>query len=564
MWIIDGQLISHNMFINSGKNRFTRDRKNGRKGSDHGGGGGKASILGDGVVEPDSGLVQSSERVPRRGLLRRSKTLNIPTMCEPPVSSQIQIGNCELGTTTPEDILTGIAHNVFTIHFEASKKSFILSDTLRSATLSSTLGRVCNQRGIDMEKFLPQDLNGKILLPHIRLGDIPGGEVLFYKPSNEKFRDIDIYFMDEEVHQVARIDPHMDVELSTFLESEFKIQADEVTVELSSGIKIPMDAKMKDITELCIFKKKVDDPEGKKIQKKKFGARINVFSDSLKGVPEEVVTKRRELLGDVTKKSLLLSTKPLLLAQALTLIEHELFMAIPETELFGARWKKEEKEKLTPNVVNMINWFNQTTNWIKTQILLGLTPKERGIMIEKLISVAGYCQLLNNYNTVIEIVSSLGGQAIRRLKLSWDEISIEFMEKWENILTFFSPETNYTKLRDAHVEILAGTSDPLRCASLPYIGIILEDLLKLEEIPNVNSRVKQVNWAKMQKISGQFHLVRSLQSKRYNFVIENVEEIQELIYFLTSDGLAILPEKEQGVWSKLLEESPKRKTTGVS
>lgn len=47
------------------------------------------------------------------------------------------------------------------------------------------------------------------------------------------------------------------------------------------------------------------------------------------------------------------------LAQALTCIEHELFVNLPEAELIGSGWKKKNKSKLTPHVVAMISWFNR-------------------------------------------------------------------------------------------------------------------------------------------------------------------------------------------------------------
>jgi hypothetical protein len=49
------------------------------------------------------------------------------------------------------------------------------------------------------------------------------------------------------------------------------------------------------------------------------------------------------------------------LAQALTAIEHELFLSLHEEELLGIEWKKKNKHIRAPNVVSMINWFNRVS-----------------------------------------------------------------------------------------------------------------------------------------------------------------------------------------------------------
>lgn len=64
-------------------------------------------------------------------------------------------------------------------------------------------------------------------------------------------------------------------------------------------------------------------------------------------------------------------------------------------------------------------------------------------------------------------------------------------------------------------------SDKSRSAALPYIGIILEDLLKLDELPQLSEDRVYINWSKMQKVAVNFHLVRTLQQRRYDF-----EEVQ--------------------------------------
>jgi len=45
--------------------------------------------------------------------------------------------------------------------------------------------------------------------------------------------------------------------------------------------------------------------------------------------------------------------------------------------LLEARWTKEKKHILSPNVTMMTEFFNRMSMWLGTEILAGETPKDR-------------------------------------------------------------------------------------------------------------------------------------------------------------------------------------------
>jgi son of sevenless-like protein len=47
------------------------------------------------------------------------------------------------------------------------------------------------------------------------------------------------------------------------------------------------------------------------------------------------------------------------MARQLTLIEHDLFKSIKPAECVGQAWNKKDREKRAPNVLRMIQRFNQ-------------------------------------------------------------------------------------------------------------------------------------------------------------------------------------------------------------
>eukprot|EP01127_Copromyxa_protea_P000615 TRINITY_DN1052_c0_g2_i2.p1 TRINITY_DN1052_c0_g2~~TRINITY_DN1052_c0_g2_i2.p1 ORF type:complete len:1008 (+),score=147.20 TRINITY_DN1052_c0_g2_i2:41-3064(+) len=447
-----------------------------------------------GADELKSGLYRAKSSMDVKG----SRISEIKSRSRPMIKCNSD--DLESSQSEPMSLQTdGLAFNVFTIHFPGSKKTFVTNDSNRHETLAQILPNLCLQRSLQMKDYIPQDLNGKEIPLTMTLEEVPGGEIKFCKQRvAEVQKVINIHIVGDAPNEeflvpiLRKENQEDDRKLCTFLEDYNNLTTDDYIVKYASGVSLPIDIYLAHVLEdLYIYKRKV---EPTKPQKKLL---MNVFSDNYKGLAPELWQRRKELLGDPNKRSILLTLKPDEIAQALTAIEHELFLCIHEPELIGTDWKKKDRHVRAPNVVSMINWFNRTTNWIKTQILLGINAKERGAMIDKLIQTAQFCRLLRNYNTVIEIVSSLCGSVIRRLKQSWAEVSAESLATWANLSNYFSPETNYMKLREAHLEMI---SDKSLSAALPYIGIILEDLLKLDEVPQFSEDGFYVNWSKMQKV----------------------------------------------------------------
>eukprot|EP01127_Copromyxa_protea_P021694 TRINITY_DN7544_c0_g1_i1.p1 TRINITY_DN7544_c0_g1~~TRINITY_DN7544_c0_g1_i1.p1 ORF type:complete len:924 (+),score=148.73 TRINITY_DN7544_c0_g1_i1:40-2811(+) len=455
----------------------------------------------------------------------------------------------------PKTTLVGLAHRVFTINFQDTRKSVILTDTIRAQPLKEYLATICQQRGIDIYSFVPEDLNRKALSLDTLVGEIPGGEIFFCTvPEVTKERKITVHVEGGEDICVSVTKELEEYLVYQFLESSLETPREEFSVETPSGSTLGVETRFNQIQDdIEILHLKLTKTDVK--ARKTLGSRaMSVFGEAnFKNLPSELIQARKKYLRDPNAKSSILLFRADELAQALTAIEHELFTNIPSGELVGSGWKKKTKVKDTPHVVAMINWFNRITNWIKSEVMLGVTPKERGLIIERLISTAQYCKLFKNYNSLIEIVSALNGQAVRRLKQSWNEVPIESKEIYTKLEKFFSPVDNYAKLRKIHTEVI---SERVKSPAIPYIGIILEDLMKMDEIPNFTED-DYVNWSKMQRVAVNFQLVRTLQRKKYDFD-EFQSQAQDLMEFLASDSLVLLTESDQLVWSRLLEENKKK------
>jgi len=93
---------------------------------------------------------------------------------------------------------------------------------------------------------------------------------------------------------------------------------------------------------------------------------------------------------------------------------------------------------------------------------------------------------------------------------------------------------------------------------VPYIGVLLDDMMKLEELRNRDEN-QLINWNKMRKMATNFHFIRTIQAKRTEIIMKPT--LQLFVDFCQSEAFHPLNEKEQMSLSKLCE-PPKSKKSG--
>ena len=196
------------------------------------------------------------------------------------------------------------------------------------------------------------------------------------------------------------------------------------------------------------------------------------------------------------------------LARQLTLVEHELFRAIEPPELLFANWKRDAKRDLAPHVCAVIDHFNRTLRWATTEILSPPTVKLRRAALTKLVQVGVECRKLNNYNGVMEIVSALQSAPVQRLKQTWRGMAPKDLAQFQELVDAMDFVHHLKRYRD--------DLEKIEPPALPYIGLFLQDLLMLEEIP---TRARQdaglINVAKLRKLTAVVRRIQRLQARPY-------------------------------------------------
>ncbi|KAJ3447254.1 guanine nucleotide exchange factor [Anaeramoeba flamelloides] len=215
------------------------------------------------------------------------------------------------------------------------------------------------------------------------------------------------------------------------------------------------------------------------------------------------------------------------LARQMTLFEMGLFQRIEAKEFIKKRWSKKDK-KLTPNLIEMIQRFNNTSLWIVSTILSYEKVKMRSQIITKFIKCGKESIRLGNFNTAMEIVAGLNNSAIRRLRKSWALVLEEEIKDFEDFSVLLSSRKNSQNLRNAISEI-----DKNQKPLLPYLGMFLSDLTFIED-GNPDRKTENTNLINFKKINliGST-LVKILNFQKRSFNFKFIPEFQQFLSNLT-------------------------------
>ncbi|GAM22694.1 hypothetical protein SAMD00019534_058690 [Acytostelium subglobosum LB1] len=209
-------------------------------------------------------------------------------------------------------------------------------------------------------------------------------------------------------------------------------------------------------------------------------------------------------------------------ARQLTLIDFEIFSSIKPSELLNQSWNKPKLRHRSPNVMLIINRFNEISQWVASIILSFDKVKDRARVMSKIVKIAEYLMKpLNNFNTSMAILSGLNAASVHRLKFTKEEMPKHIQVTLADLQGQLSSAQAYKTYRD----ILAKSNPPC----LPYLGVCLTDLTFIEE-GNPDLIKGFINFSKRKLIYNAIFTVQSFQNTRYN--LHPVYQISKLLRVL--------------------------------
>ncbi|KAJ3102225.1 RasGEF [Phlyctochytrium planicorne] len=172
---------------------------------------------------------------------------------------------------------------------------------------------------------------------------------------------------------------------------------------------------------------------------------------------------------------------PTLIAQQLTLMEHNQFRKIRIEEFYCQAWNLPHAtgaQKSRSRLASLISWFNRVAYGVASEVVLQPKVKDRVGVLKRFIFIAHLCLKWNNFNTVFEIVAGLNLGAITRLKKTWKALPSKYWDVWNTLNRTVSDEGSYRTYRQA---IVALKDRKPEIPILPYLGVNLKDLTFAED-----------------------------------------------------------------------------------
>jgi hypothetical protein len=161
------------------------------------------------------------------------------------------------------------------------------------------------------------------------------------------------------------------------------------------------------------------------------------------------------------------------LAQQLTLIDFALYRDVAPSELLQNAWSNKKLRYRAPNLIGLAGRSTSLSFWVATLILYHNTQAQRIAMIVKMISLAEALRNLNNFHSLMAVVSGLNTSPIHRLKTHWAKVPKKSLRTLESLNALMTPDHSFSQYRAA----LGAASLP----ALPFVGVHLTDLTFLED-----------------------------------------------------------------------------------
>eukprot|EP00946_MAST-07B_sp_MAST-7B-sp1_P004620 g4620.t1 len=210
--------------------------------------------------------------------------------------------------------------------------------------------------------------------------------------------------------------------------------------------------------------------------------------------------------GDTMDTACLLNPKEV--ARQFSIVDHAIFCAIRVPECMHKAWTKPDRRTTeAPNIWKMIQRFEETVEWVTTQIVKQARMADRIFVLEWTIDVATEMLLLNNFHGAYAFFTALNGAPVKRLKQSRQRVHPKKSQCLEDLHRTFRPDQSCQSMRQA--------MSTARSPCIPHLGIFLGDLTVLDEFDMMIG--DKINFRKCRRIAGIIERLLEYQEDGYVF-----------------------------------------------
>ncbi|KAL6075923.1 hypothetical protein QOT17_003230 [Balamuthia mandrillaris] len=231
------------------------------------------------------------------------------------------------------------------------------------------------------------------------------------------------------------------------------------------------------------------------------------------------------------------------LAKEMTMLDFELFSRVKCGEFLHHVWHASQRQTLAPNITAYIARFNEVSYWVVTEILM-TRRKEQMIVLRKFIRLANSFLQLNNFNSLITIMSALNNSTITRLKDAWAALPEKDVATFRSMEELLSNQQNFSN----YFQEFKKRPFP----KLPYFALFLRDCTFIHDGNKPYNRHGMINFEYMTMLYQCLQAVRECQSHPYDLPHHKDTQafLWNLNYIDDEDALYMLSLKAQpSLWT---------------
>jgi son of sevenless-like protein len=278
-------------------------------------------------------------------------------------------------------------------------------------------------------------------------------------------------------------------------------------------------------------------------------------------------------------------------ARQMTLIDHELFSAIPLHTLFGKAWSKPRHTHSATEIRRFIDRFNATSLWAVRSVLQFGDVKTRADTYVRLVKLAMELEHLNNFSALMAVISGLRQASITRLTNTLAAVGKQWQNHVLSLQQIMSEARSYSMYRQRIESRLEAIQNPQHgdggdagggekdgaaegaataeegggdvrfsleqgCTGIvPHLGVHLQDLTFIEDgnPEHLPDRPYMTNLVRLRMVCGTIKKLKTFQDTSYT--LEAVRQLQAAINFTIHQHVCLCTQQSELSSKQLFDRS---------
>jgi len=227
-------------------------------------------------------------------------------------------------------------------------------------------------------------------------------------------------------------------------------------------------------------------------------------------------------------------------ARQIAINSFKVYSKILPLEFFNLGWSRREKADQCPNLLKMIEKFNILSNWTAQNIVYPVKLQDRLANLIWFTQLSEELMKLNDIHSTVAVHRGIHVPEVKRLTRTWKALPESWATRMQIVKNLTQERGDFEMLRFR----IQNSGTPV----VPYVGLYLRDLVKIEENYPTYSENGLIHFTKCRKIGQLIGELQVYQKSGHDCLFETLPEVQDWI-----DNLQLMPASELKARSLLVE-----------